>query len=108
MGVATPGVAGSELGLIRSSAEATPAWLTQVLRASGTLDEKQSVTDVRAEQFAQGSGLLSELFRLSLTTDADGAAGVPATLVLKLPTRDPAMRGVTDALGFYARELRFY
>ena len=106
MGVTAPGVAGREAGLIRSSAEATPAWLTKVLRTSGALDERSSVVEVRVEQFAQGSGLLSELFRLTITADGAGA-DVPATLVLKLPTADPAMRGVADALGFDARELRF-
>lgn len=94
------------MDLIRSSGEATPAWLTTVLRSSGALDGGTSVASVDAVQFAQGSGLLSELFRLT-PTYAGGASG-PATLVLKLPTSDPAMRGVADALWFYQRELRFY
>jgi hypothetical protein len=98
-------VAGDEIGLIHSSAEATPDWLTRVLRSSGALPGGASVTAVDAEQFAQGSGLLSELFRLTPTYE--GGDG-PATVVLKLPTRDPAMRGVADALSFYQREHRFY
>lgn len=92
-------------GMIRSSEEATPAWLTAALRASGALRADASVTAVDCVQFAQGAGLLSELFRMTPTYE--GGTG-PATLVLKLPTRDPAMRGVADALGFFARELRFY
>jgi hypothetical protein len=98
-------VAGDEVALIRTSAEATPAWLTSVLQASGALPAGASVTEVATVQFAQGSGLLSELFRITPTYA--GGEG-PATVVLKLPTHDTAMRGVSDALGFYARELRFY
>ncbi|HVF31576.1 MAG TPA: phosphotransferase [Acidimicrobiales bacterium] len=94
-----------DIELIRESSEATPAWLTRVLHGSGALPTSATVTDVRAEQFAQGSGLLSELFRLTPTYE--GGHG-PATLVLKLPTSEPSMRGVADALGLYARELRFY
>ena len=92
--------------LIRSSGEVTPEWLTTVLRSSGAIPSATAVSQVDVVQFAQGSGLLSELFRLTPTYDG-GDAG-PATLVLKLPTPDPAMRGVADALGFYQRELRFY
>lgn len=105
MSVAGTRVTDDGVELIRSSAEATPDWLTRVLRGSGALGADASVTAVAAEQFAQGNGLLSELFRLTPTYE--GGDG-PATLVLKLPTRDPAMRGVADALGFYQREHRFY
>lgn len=105
MTVADPKITGDEVELIRSSSEATPDWLTRVLRGSGALSGTASVTAVAAEQFAQGNGLLSELFRLTPTYQ--GGDG-PATVVLKLPTRDPAMRGVADALGFYQREHRFY
>jgi hypothetical protein len=94
-------------GLIRKSDDATPGWLTDVLHGSGALPPGAAVDAVDMVQFAQGSGLLSELFRITPTYvgDADGA---PATLVLKLPTPEPAMRGVADALGLYAREVRFY
>ena len=105
MSVAAPGE--TEVELIRSKDEATPEWLSRVLRASGALRPDATVASASIEQFAQGSGLLSELFRITPAYDGD-AAGAPATLVLKLPTHDPAMRGVADALGFYARELRFY
>jgi thiamine kinase-like enzyme len=98
---------GEGIELIRKSGDATPAWLTAVLQGSGALSASGRVTDVGIEQFAQGSGLLSELFRLTPTYEGAGA-DAPATLVLKLPTTDPNMRGVADALGFYARELRFY
>ena len=100
-------VAEDGVALIHSSDELTPAWLTGVLRASGALPTSASVVAVEVEQFAQGSGLLSELFRLTPTYDGAGV-DAPSSLVLKLPTRDPAMRGVADALGFYQRELRFY
>lgn len=100
-------VAEGDVGFIRAADEVTPEWLTAVLRRSGALDFAASVTAVSVEQFAQGSGLLSELFRLTPTYDTD-AGEAARSLVLKLPTHDPAMRGVADALGFYQRELRFY
>ena len=98
-------VAGDGIELIRKSGDATPAWLTKVLHGSGALPPTARVAEVAAEQFAQGSGLLSELFRLTPTYE--GGDG-PRTVILKLPTSEPNMRGVADALGFYARELRFY
>ena len=107
MGVTVPGATEGKLDFLRSSGEVTPAWLTSVLRSSGALGADAAVADVAVEQFAQGSGLLSELFRLRPTYDG-AHAGAPESLVLKLPTPDPAMRGVADALGFYQRELRFY
>jgi hypothetical protein len=101
-------MAGQEAGMIATSDEATPAWLTRVLRTSGAIGPAGTVDDVTCVQFAQGNGLLSELFRLTPSYGGAGTEGAPATLVLKLPTHDPAMRGVADALGFYRREARFY
>jgi hypothetical protein len=95
-------------GLIRKSDDATAGWLTDVLHGSGALPPDATVEAVDVVQFAQGAGLLSELFRITPTYGGGDAGDAPATVVLKLPTPEPNMRGVADALGFYAREVRFY
>ncbi len=75
----------------------TPDWMSEVLNS-----------DVRActvEQFAIGVGLLGRLFRVHL----DGGPGVPASVVVKLPTLDANARvNLCEELEFYLREVRFY
>src|ERR1700736_807720 len=70
-------------------------WLTRVLGAT--------VTGVRAEQIAVGSGFSSLLYRLHLTGDAS----VPGSVIAKLPAQSEA-RGAMDMMGGYAREFAFY
>jgi len=76
--------------------DVTPQWLTTVLGGA-------TVTDVRAERIAQDTGFSSLLYRLHLAGDA----GVPSTLVVKLPAESEA-RGAMDLLGGYRREVAFY
>src|SRR3984893_19089205 len=70
-------------------------WLTRVLGAT--------VTGVRAEQIAVGSGFSSLLYRLHLTGDAS----VPGSVIARLPAQSEA-RVAMDMMGGYARELAFY
>jgi len=70
-------------------------WLTRVLGAT--------ITGVRAEQIAVGSGFSSLLYRLHLTGDAS----LPGSVIAKLPAQSEA-RGAMDMMGGYARELAFY
>jgi hypothetical protein len=75
----------------------TPAWLSEVLEAD--------VRGCELEQIAIGVGLLGRLFRAHL----DGGPGVPATVVIKLPTLDTTTRTqLCEELEFYLREVRFY
>ena len=75
----------------------TPAWLSEVLGAD--------VRECRLEQIAIGVGLLGRLFRAHL----DGGPGVPATVIVKLPTLDITARtALCEAADFYMREVRFY
>jgi hypothetical protein len=83
-------------------AGATPAWLTGVLRAAGTLPRGR-VRRVRA--VASGTQAGTRFARLEVAYSAGAPAGLPASLFLKLPRADrPA--AFTAALG--AREVAFY
>jgi aminoglycoside phosphotransferase (APT) family kinase protein len=75
--------------------ELDATWLTRVLGAT--------VTGVRAEQIAVGSGFSSLLYRLHLSGDVS----VPGSVIVKLPAQSEA-RGAMDMMGGYARELAFY
>jgi len=98
-------IAGLEVGLPGGIEEVDVAWLTAVLRTSGAIGETVSVSSVDSAPFAVGAGLLSLLYRCSLTFE--GGAG-PETVIVKFPTDDPLQRGMSDLLGFYERELVFY
>jgi hypothetical protein len=75
----------------------TPAWMSEVLEAD--------VRGCELEQIAIGVGLLGRLFRAHL----EGGPGVPATVVIKLPTLDTTARTkLCEELEFYLREVRFY
>lgn len=101
------GIAGLEVGLPRSIDEVDAAWMTEVLRCSGAIDGDTSVTGIDCQPFAVGAGLLSLLFRASLTYSG-AAPDAPSTVVVKLPMDHPVQRGIADGLGFYPREIRFY
>lgn len=79
--------------------------MTEVLRTSGAIDDATSVVYVGTEPFAVGAGLLSLLYRASLSYE--GGDG-PATVIVKFPIDHPHQRGLADSLGFYPREIRFY
>lgn len=74
----------------------TTEWLSDVLRAD--------VHAVDIEQIALGVGLLGRLFRAHLQ-----GRGVPASVVIKMPTLDSRARSaLCEDLGLYLREVRFY
>lgn len=51
-----------------------------------------------------GVGIFGEITRVRLRGDAS----LPASVIAKFPTADPANRPVGDALGIYEREVRFF
>ncbi|GFG72565.1 phosphotransferase [Mycolicibacter senuensis] len=81
----------------------TPRWLTAALRSCDTVSDTAVVTDVRAERIAEDTGFSSLLYRLQIT----GTAGLPPSLIVKLPAQSEA-RGAMDMLGGYQREVSFY
>lgn len=81
----------------------TREWLTTALRSYGTIAATAVVTEVSAERIAEDSGFSSVLYRLRIS----GSAGLPPTLIVKLPAQSEA-RGAMEMLGGYQRELSFY
>jgi hypothetical protein len=74
----------------------TPGWLSEVLDAD--------VRQCRLEQIGIGVGLLGRIYRAHLE-----GPGVPASVVVKLPTLDARARStVCEPLEFYLREVHFY
>jgi aminoglycoside/choline kinase family phosphotransferase len=84
--------------------EITAEWLSAALAESGGAPR---VSFVESERFAQGVGILSDLFRLTLTY-SPGAGLAPRTLIAKLPSSIPEVRKVAESYGMYQREVLFY
>ncbi len=84
----------------------TAAWLTDALRAGGTLTDEH-VTAVEASSLGEGFGFLGSLARLTLTYDR-AAAGAPATIVAKFPALVEMNRDLARQYQVYQREARFF
>ena len=78
----------------------TPAWLTEALRASATIDHGVTVAAVEWEILGTGEGFMGELARLTL--GYDGGDG-PATMIAKIPTQIEQNRALGKSLGIYER-----
>ena len=90
--------------IIDSVQQATAAWLTSALRASGMLTHG-FVTAVSSDLINPGqTGLVA---RLHLEYDADRPEA-PSTAILKLPATDPGSRAAGQQLGMYEAEVRLY
>lgn len=81
----------------------TPAWLTSVLRQSGTLGDGV-VSQVAVGRL--GHGQAADCYRLTLTFDGDRGAA-PETLIGKFTSGD-ARSARTGGQGLYEGEVRFY
>ncbi len=81
-------------------------WLDAALRSAGLLDQA-GVIDVAVEPFGAGVGMVGELARLTPVYDGD-ARGLPASLVVKLPSPYEANRAQMQQFRYYVREALFY
>ena len=86
--------------------EITPSWLTGALHGKDA-SRGASVTGYSAESVAEGKGFLNQVFRLRLHYDGD-TLDLPRTIIVKLPSADPALRAISDRLGQDRREVMFY
>ena len=86
--------------------EVTASWLTEALH-SKEVSSKASVTGYSAETIVGGNGFMNQVVRLGLRYD-DDPVDLPRSVVLKLPSADPALRMLSNRLGSSQREFRFY
>lgn len=87
--------------------DASPAWVTDMLRSTGVIAAGTSVVELDHERIGEGVGLMCTLARLSARYDGP-CDGAPPTMILKIPSILPENRAVGDHFGFYEREGRFY
>ena len=90
-----------------TTSEIDPAWLTEVLRASGTLPSTGTVSAVTVDDTAAGVGFMGEVGRLNLTIEGD-AGDCPATMMAKFPTSSPEVTAMMRPTRVYEREHRFF
>lgn len=81
------------------------AWLTSSLAGAGALTSGE-VAGFRTEEIGAGVGIMGLLYRLHLDYEPVGSG--PATVVLKVPSRDPGARHVARTFRFYEKEVGFY
>jgi hypothetical protein len=86
--------------------ELTPEWFTEILAVGAT------VVEVRCEEIGVDVGFMGEVHRCHLTWgpfDGGGdAAALPASVIVKTPTRIPENFAAGDALRSYEREIVVY
>ena len=84
----------------------TPEWLTGVLKKGGMLTAG-SVKSVDAVALSEGVGFVGQVLRLTPTYDG-APDDAPATIIAKIPSREPGALQVAAMYGMYERELQFY
>jgi len=89
-----------------TTSEITVDWLTDALRASGTIGDDASVASVTVDPQAGGVGFVGEVGKLHLTSD--GAPDAPTEMVAKFPTRSPEVQAMLYPTRIFEREHRFY
>mgnify|MGYP006269519903 CR=1 FL=1 len=82
--------------LPKSARDLTAPWLSDRL---GARVDRFDLVDI-----GTGVGIFGEITRVRL----QGDPALPASVIAKFPTSDPANRPVGDALGIYEREVRFF
>jgi hypothetical protein len=78
--------------------DVTPTWLGEVLGAP--------VASVDLDVIGVGAGFIGQLARVHVGYEGSGAG--PASVIVKLPTVDPASRELANGYRFYERESNFY
>ncbi len=82
-----------------------PATLDDVTRSWLSAELGRTIDAIDVEEIAQGAGFMGQLARVHLTS-AD--PGVPASVIVKLPTADPGGRAMGEMMRVWEREHRFY
>lgn len=85
----------------------TPAFLTEVLRASGVLSDRAEVASVTRSQVGEGTGMMSEVAVLTLTYTGDSES-LPASFIAKFASQVETNRQVAQSYRLYERETRYF
>ena len=88
-----------------STSEITTEWMTETLRTGGAISPSTSVSGIERDPMGAGVGFMGEVGRLHLTYE--GGRG-PESVICKIPTQDPNVRGLLAAARVFEREARFY
>lgn len=91
-----------DIGVPRSPAELTPAWLTAALRPA------RPVVAARVATFGEGVGMLSVMARVELDYAGGDPGPDPASVVVKLPPWRARNHGLGTEWGYFVREATFY
>ena len=96
----------SPLKIVERFEEITATWLTSALRQGGVLGNV-TVESVDTEVIGLSAGYTSEIARL-IPHYNDDEQNAPYSIIVKLPSLDPATQAVGTSLHLYERESRFY
>ncbi|MXX88461.1 MAG: hypothetical protein F4213_02465, partial [Boseongicola sp. SB0677_bin_26] len=83
----------------------TPAWMRRALQAGGA--DVPELADVSVEDVGVGAGQLAEVLRCRPGWK-EGRPGLPASVIVKMPSRNARTRRVCRAMRLYKREYVFY
>lgn len=86
----------------------TPDWLTQRLRANGTLTADTSIVALKRESIGEGVAMMSSLSRLIPTYNNEAGSVAPASFIAKYPAKNRNNRSIATAYNFYEREVRYF
>lgn len=90
----------------KNSDEVTAEWLTENLRANGTIGADVTVTAAKPDPVAAGIGFMGEVAPIDIAYDGDTDA--PTRMVAKIPTNDEMIRELLAPAQVFEREARFY
>jgi len=88
-----------------STSEITTEWMTEKLRGGGAIGPSTTVTAIERDAMGTGIGFMGEVGRLRLMYDSGTG---PSSVICKIPTQDPNVRGLLGAARVFEREARFY
>ncbi|MFT6762462.1 MAG: hypothetical protein ACJAXA_001111 [Candidatus Aldehydirespiratoraceae bacterium] len=90
-----------------STSELDAAWITDALRAAGSLPAEGSVLGIELVQGAAGIGFMGEVGKVSLSYEGDSGV-CPPTMMAKFPSASPEVRTMMHPTRVFEREHRFY
>lgn len=96
----------NEMMVPMSTSDLTPEWLESALRHAGHLGGG-GVASVGVQVIGEGVGMVGQLARLTIDYTGD-YAGLPATMIAKLPSPYEQNRAQMQAFRYYVREALFY